>query len=150
VRKVGKDAFPYLIENWNDDRYSMRFFHSLSEHSSNLTIGDVCRKTLFDQLQPYSFWPFGEDEPRGKPKRPSYPSTFLDSKEKALEWWETNKDRSLFEIQAAILDWVINEETKRPMDFSEKERDFLSKLQAELKKSGEMPPGNFDWMQHEL
>lgn len=149
--KIGTAAFSHLIEKWDDDRHCMTMFHRLSEYSSNYTVGAVCQKTLFDQLQPYSIWPQTDGDPRGKPKRPAYPTSHLKSKKEALKWWEGHKDKSLYQIQLEVLDWVIAEEAKKPKDYSDEERDFLAGVRAELVRRGEpMSNGNYDWNEPEL
>lgn len=151
LRKIGPRAFPALIERWNDERYCVTTFHRLSEYSHNATAGGVCQMTIFDQLQPYSIWPRSEDDPRGKPKRPGYASKFLVSQQEARAWWEKNKQKTLFEMQLEVLDWVIAEEAKRPGDYSDVERQFVRDIRAELLKRREpMQPGNYFWEQIEL
>lgn len=151
LAELGLQAFPYLIDKWDDKQHCITMFHSLSEYSHNVTVGFVCQKILFDQLQPYSIWPRSEDDPRGKPKRPSYPSAHLRNQREAREWWEKHKTKTMFEIQLEVLDWVIAEEAKRPADYSDEEREFVKMIREELlRRRVPMPPGNYDWMNPEL
>jgi hypothetical protein len=151
LRKIGPRAFPPLIERWGDKRYCVTAFHKLSEYSHNLTVGDISKAIIFDQLQPYSNRPRSDDDPRGKPKRPGYPSEFLWSQKAAKAWWEKNKHKSIIQMQLDVLDWVIAEEAKRPNDSSAEERRFVRNIRAELVKRREpMPPGNYTWEQVEL
>jgi len=151
LRELGTKAFPALIERWDDKRYCVTTFHRLSEYSHNSTVGAICRKTIFDQLQPYSLWPLTDEDPRGLPKRPRYPEKFLGSKKDAQQWWDKHKDKTIFQIQLEVIDWVIAEEAKRPRDYSEKERQFLRDVRAMLVKiATPMPPGNYDWVQVEF
>ena len=143
--KLGPVAFPYLIEKWGDKSYSITTSHGLSGYCHNQTVGDVCRAIICDQLQPYSYWPKTDDDPRGKPRRPRYPSAFLFSQKAAKEWIEKNKHKSLQEMQLEVLDWVIAEEAKRPADFTDKEREKLTSLRDCLAKDKKpLPPGNYD------
>lgn len=151
LRGLGTRAFPALIERWDDKRYCVTTFHRLSEYSRNATVGEICQKTIFDQLQPYGYWPMTDDDPRGKPKRPGYPGRFLRSKKAAQEWWAKHKDKAMFEIQLEVLDWAIAEEAKHPDDYTAEEKQFLRDVRAMLVKiATPMSPGNYDWVQIEL
>jgi hypothetical protein len=141
---LGPVAFPYLIESGNDKRYSQTTSNGLSGWYYNETVGVVCRTIILDQLQPYGYWQQVGDDPRSKPKRPSYPGHFLESQKLAKEWWEKNKDKSLYQMQLDVLDWIIVEEAKRPRDFTDKEKQYLEKLRKDLVKSGKpLPSGNY-------
>jgi hypothetical protein len=145
LRQLGPQAFPLLIERWGDKRYCLTISHGLSGYCHNQTVGDICRAIVFDQLQPYSYWPKGHDDPRGKPGRPSYPARFLGSQKSAREWWEKNKKKTLLEMQREVLDWVIAEEAKRPRDFTAEEKRELQRIHKELAQGGKpLPPGNYD------
>src|SRR5262249_52744287 len=119
LRQLGPRAFPFLIEQWENDKYCLTVQHGLSSACYNLTVGEVCQRIVADQLQPYSFWPKVDDDPRGKPKRPSYPLTQLRTKKAAEQWWAKHKDKTLYQMQLEALDWVIAEEAKRPRDFTD-------------------------------
>jgi hypothetical protein len=108
-------------------------------------VGDVCRDIVYDQLQPYSFWPelAGED-PRGKPKRPGYPDEQLGSAEKARKWCEKHQGKTLHSLQVMVIDWVIEQEAKRPKSFTDEERALLKKIRDELLKTGKpIERGNY-------
>jgi hypothetical protein len=134
LKQIGPAAFPFLIERWKDKRYCMTVSHGLSGYCYNWTVGQVCEAIAFDQLQPYSTWPAGYDDPRGKPKSPDYPPHFLSSQKAARKWWEKNKQKTLYQMQLEILDWVIAEEAKRPKDYTDKDRQALRSLRKELVK----------------
>jgi hypothetical protein len=138
LRGLGLKAFPFLIERLEDDRYCLTADDGPAP--VNLSVGEVCSDIIFDQLQPYGFWPEGYPDPRGKPKRPSYRDTFLRSKKAARKWWEKNKDKTLYQMQLEALDWVIAEEAKRPRDFTDEERRHLQRLRKKLVKSGKPLP----------
>ena len=145
LRQLGPQAFPFLIERWGDNSYCMTTAHRLSGGCHNETVGYVCQAILFDQLQPYGYWPEVDEDPRGKPKRPSYPAEFLGSEKAARQWWQKNKDKTLYQMQLEILDWVIAQEAERPGDFTDKERRELQGIRKELVDSGKpLPAGNYD------
>ena len=145
LRKIGSAAFPFLVEKWDDESYSITTSHGLSGYCENQTVGEVCQTILYDQLQPYSYWPKTDDDPREKPRRPSYPITFLASQEAAKKWIEKNKHKSLRDMQLEVLDWVISEEAKRAADYTDEERKALKGLRNRLAaERNPLPPGNYD------
>jgi hypothetical protein len=133
LTQLGPQAFPFLVERWGDNRYCMTV--EVAEYT-NRSVGDICWQIVFDQLQPYGYYPAGYEDPRGKPVRPSYPGTFLGSQESARQWWRKNKDKTLHAMQLEALDWVIAEEAKRPQDFKEEERRELAKIHKKLVAGG--------------
>jgi hypothetical protein len=145
LRQLGPRAFPFLIERWGDEHYCLTTSHSLSEAYYNRTVGHICRAIICDQLQPYSYWPRVDGDPRGRPKRPSYPAKFLATQEQAREWCNKNKHRTLREMQLEVLDWIIAEEAKRPQDFTDEERQTLQKYRNQLVQDNQpFPAGNYD------
>jgi hypothetical protein len=146
LRRLGPQAFPALIERWGDDRYCVTVSHRLSGYCRNRSVGDICREIVFDQIQPYSYWQAGDDDPRGRPRRPSYPAFFLGSQAAARQWCGKNQNRTLHEIQLEALEWVIAEEGKHPRDFTDKERQTLQKIHGNLiRDQRPIPPGNYDF-----
>jgi hypothetical protein len=144
LAELGPQAFPFLIDSWKDERYSLTTCNGLSGWFYNESVGHICQTILFGQLQPYGFWPAADGDPRGKPHRPDYPVHFLNSQEAAKAWWEKNKEKTLYQIQLEALDWVIAEETKRPGDFTDKEKQSLQKLRKRLVEGGKpLPPGHY-------
>ena len=137
-------AFPFLIESWNDERYSLTTCNYLSGWFYNESVGRVCQTIIFNQLQPYGYWQDVGADPRGKPTRPSYPDHFLGSQKAAKAWWEQNKQKTLNQMQLEVLDWVIAEEAKRRGDFTDKEKQSLQEIRKELLKGPKpLPAGNF-------
>ena len=145
LKEIGPPAFPYLVECWSDKRYCLTTSHGLYGYCQNESVGEICEAIILDQLQPYSYWPAGYDDPRGHPHRPSYPSTFLASAETAKKWCDWNKHQSLYVLQLGILDWVIAAESERPGDFTDEERAELQKIRRELTASGKpLLRGNYN------
>lgn len=68
------------------------------------------------------------------PKRPSYFEHYeLDNPKSAAKWWESRQKKSLRELQIETLEWVIAEEAKRPKDYIDEEREYLSSVLKELR-----------------
>jgi hypothetical protein len=144
LKQLGPVAFPFLIERWSDERYCLTKSNGISGYCYNASVGDVCRDVLFNQLQPYSFWPILDDDPRGKPKRPSYPNAHLGTAADAVKWHQKHKGKTLHQLQVMVIDWVIEQESKRPADFTDKERAELKGIRDELLKSGKpIDRGNY-------
>jgi hypothetical protein len=144
LRQLGPPAFPLLIAHWGDKRYCLTILTDLGGGWHNRTVGEICRAIVFDQLQPYTFWPEVHGDPRGKPKRPMYPQTFLASQKAARRWWKKHKHATLYQMQRAVLAWVRTEEAKRPRDFTRAERQELRRIRKQLVRGGKpLPPGNY-------
>jgi hypothetical protein len=149
--RLGPQAFPFLIERWGDDRYCLTASDGISGAFLHKTVGQICQAIIFAQLQPYGHWPAGYPDPernRRPPHRPRYPDRFLGSQESARQWWQKNKNKTLYQMQLEALDWVIAEEAKRPGDFKDEERKHLQQLRKKLVQ-GDKPlsvqgVGNYD------
>jgi hypothetical protein len=133
LTSLGQQAFPFLIEPLEDKRYCLT-----TEVAAylNYSVGEICLWLIHAQLQPYGYYPAGYSDPRGKPRRPGYVSTFLKSQKAARQWWEKHKDKTLSQMQLEVLDWVIAEEAKRRGDFTDEERRELQNFRKELLKGG--------------
>ncbi|MFM8289358.1 MAG: hypothetical protein ACKOGA_21920, partial [Planctomycetaceae bacterium] len=53
LKALGPPAFKALIENWGDERYSLTYSVGINGFFDNATVGEMCRRILFDQIQPY-------------------------------------------------------------------------------------------------
>jgi hypothetical protein len=144
LKAFGPAAFKSLIENWGDERYCLTYSVGINGYMYNATVGKMCRIIVYDQIQPYGIWPRTEDDPRGKPKRPSYPSVFLSDQKAATKWLEEHKDKSLFEIQLMVIDWVIARESESLKDFTDEERAAMREIREKLVESKKpMTRGNY-------
>jgi hypothetical protein len=132
LKSLGPVAFEKLIASWGDERYCLTYSVGINGYMYNATVGRMCQIILYDQIQPYGIWPETKDDPRGKPKRPSYPSVFLTDAKKAAEWLEQHKGKTLYEIQLMVADWVIERESENPSDFSDEERKFMKDTRQKL------------------
>ena len=144
LKAMGTVAFKCLIENWSDERYCLTYSVGINGYMHNATVGRMCRIIVYDQIQPFGFWPCTNDDPRGKPKRPSYPSEFLSNDKAASKWLEEHKDKSLYEIQLMVIVWVIERESENPKDFTDEERAAMREIREKLIESKKpMIPGNY-------
>jgi hypothetical protein len=145
LNALGKEAFPYLIERWEDKQYCLTVSNApFPGCHHNLTVGDVCQRLIYGQVQPSgcrqvygpSLSTSAIYQPPTAPSlRPVYPVVFLPSKEKARQWWEKNKGKRLQEIQLEVLDWIIAEEAKQPKEVSDLERQELQTTRRKLASS---------------
>jgi hypothetical protein len=136
---LGPQAFPFLIQRWEDKRYCLTTEIAAYQ---NWSVGQICRWIIDGQLQPYGHFQAVCGDPRRKPPRPVYVGTFLGSQKAARQWWEKKKDKTLSQIQLEVLDWVIAAESKRRGDSTKQERRYLWDLRKKLVKGGKpLPPG---------
>jgi hypothetical protein len=148
LNALGKEAFPYLIERWEDKRYCLTVSHApFPGCYHNLTVGEVCQRLIFNHVQPYhdtqitnpSPLAIVDWHPVAKP-RPAYRVVFLSSQEQARQWWEKNKGKGLYDIQLEVLDWIIAEEAKQPGKVSDMERKELQEIRRKLVSGGKPLP----------
>jgi hypothetical protein len=150
LTQFGPQAFPFLIERWGDEHYCLTASDGISGAFLHKTVGQMCRALIFDQLQPYGHWPAGysPDRTRRPPHRPAYPDALLGSQELAREWWQKNKDKTLYQMQLDALAWVIAAEAKRSGDYKDEERKELQRIRKKLVESGKPLPvgkvGSYD------
>jgi hypothetical protein len=137
LTELGPQAFPFLIERSEDDRYCLTIE---TAGFANGSVGEICRWIIDGHLQPYGHYQKVPGDPRGKPHRPNYVRTFLGSQKEARRWWKKHKDQTLAEMQLEVLDWVIAEEAKRRRDFTDGERQYLEDLRGKLAR-GDGPLG---------
>jgi hypothetical protein len=126
LHRLGHRAFPYLFDHFDDKRYS--FTADDGPADMNWSVGLACSDILVCHLQPYGI--------RGQP---SYAKHYnLRTSAGAKLWWETRKDKSLRELQIETLEWVIAEEARTPLRYSDQERLYLHDLLAKL-RAGSVP-----------
>jgi hypothetical protein len=144
LEELGRPAFPFLIERWDDRRYCLSVPYALSGDYRNYNVGELCQTIIFDQLQPYGYlqWTGGQDLRRTR-TRPRYPKTFLFSRDAARKWWEKNKDKTLVQMQLEVVDWIIAEEGKDAHKYTEKEREYLKQARRKLVAGKPLSPGNY-------
>lgn len=138
LRNLGLQAFPYLIDHFDDERDSFRA--DAGDDDRTWSIGLACSDIVKCQIQP--FGPFSRSNTgsggRG-PVRPSYMKYHsLRKSADATAWWETRKSRSLRELQIEVLEWTLAEEAKTPARYSEEEREYLDGLLGKL-RNGDAP-----------
>jgi len=144
LKALGLSAFKTLIASWGDGRYSLTYSVGINGYMNNATVGKMCRVIVYDQIQPYGIWPRTDGDPRGKPKRPSYPDAFLNDEKHASQWLEEHQRKSLFEIQLMVVEWVIDQESKKPEAFNDKERMYMQDIREKLLESKmPMTRGNY-------
>jgi hypothetical protein len=141
LKSLGPQAFPFLIDRWDDEHYCLTTSYGPTGDCHNETVGYFCKMIIFDQIQPYGNWQGIKDDGIHIVPRPDYPSSFLSSMKAAKKWCEEHKNKSLAEIQLEVLDWVIAEEAEW---YPVKERNHLREIRAKL-YPGKMPllPGEY-------
>jgi hypothetical protein len=111
IEDRGLDAFPYLIEHYNDDRYSVTIETDWNACFYNKSVRSECCNIIQSQLEPLGA--FVIDAVHAGQKRPRYNFDFVYSKEEMQSWLRANKNKSLRELQIEILEWTLAEEKKQ-------------------------------------
>jgi hypothetical protein len=143
LKVLGPQAFPFLIERWDDERYCLTISEGINGYCRNQTVGKTCKMIIFDQIQPFGMTQGINDTGLKYVRRPGYPSHFLSTKTDAKKWCEEHKGKSLAEIQLEALDWVIAEESKEKDMYPDKERENLQELRKRLIENKDLlPPGH--------
>ncbi len=144
LNSLREQAFPHLIKHFDDKRYALTADGGPMD--KNFTVGDLCYYIVELQIQPDKGWTVGDGDPRSRKFRPHYPTHLnLRDKTDAAKWWERNKDKSLVEIQIAVIEWTIEEEEKHPTEYTEEERSALKMRLHELSKAGKPLPSTVPW-----
>jgi hypothetical protein len=137
ISGIGPSAFPYLIERFDDARYSITTESELSGSPYNWSVGTVCREIIQAQVQPCGSWCKCNDDPRGYPRRPNFFKNDFNSKMAATAWWNRNKEKTLQRIQLEALEWIIAEEAKYKPEkgtqgYPDVEKAHLQELRKEI------------------
>jgi hypothetical protein len=134
---IGLPAFPHLLRNVGDKRYSFTRLPGGGSTDMNWSVGRACLDIVRCHLQPYG--EIAESDLGTKeshPPRPNYIAHYrLREPKAAIEWWEKRKDKSLNDLQFEALVWVIVQEAATPGKYSAKETDYLNDIAAKLRKS---------------
>jgi beta-lactamase regulating signal transducer with metallopeptidase domain len=128
--KLGKTAFPILLENLDDKRYCMTRSYSIE---INHSVGEVCGHIIVESVEladgPY------KSRTGADGKDYVCPSYFAANYGRDLKkWWKDHRDKTLLEMQIEALRWRIAEEKRigaLPADRKWVD-EFMKKLTYEL------------------
>jgi hypothetical protein len=143
LQDAGLQAFPYLFECLNDDRYS--FTDDAGESDNNWTVGRACFDVVRCQIEPWYHKQLPGANGSFYRLRPRYTNRFLHNPKAAEAWWETHKHLSIHDMQLEVLQWVIAEEAKMPDDYSSPEREYLNVLLTKLRSGTAIFPPWVPW-----
>lgn len=121
--KLGTDAFPQLIEHFDDKRYSFDEDSLATDDVYQHDVGELCYRLVKAQVKKYRPWKY--PDPRSTP---GYAGSIVPpDKDDAKAWWEKNKKKALWELQADSVRRVI-EDNKNPrwFRFDSEERHKLA------------------------
>jgi hypothetical protein len=110
LHKLGILAFPSLFEHFSDKRYCLSEDSMATDRIYKLPVGVVCRRIVNRQIQHYIRWE-DEPDPRGLPGFSTRLIPIDD--DEAQAWWEKNKNKELWELQAEFIDRVVQENQDR-------------------------------------
>ena len=128
LHDIGRTAFSYLVEHFNDDAYS--YTYDQGNLDKNFTVGEQCRLIFELELVPWS----GHRETSHKddigvcfhwPHFVYLETHHLYDPKTAKKWCEERKDKLLHDLQVEVLEGTIDEEEKAPNVYPEIERNSL-------------------------
>lgn len=127
----GKTAFPVLLDNLGDERYSLTESYSIEV---NHTVGQVCGIIIKDNVDRAGI---RYKSRIGADGRNHQPPDFISQKYQGdlKRWWRDNRAKSLREMRVDVLKWVIAEEKRigtSPMESKWHER-YVAELAEKLK-----------------
>ena len=113
---LGTDAFPYLLQYIDDDRFSRTLAHAVF---FNMTVGDTCRELITGSVDFVAIYGFG---PYGKSDACDYFK--LKWKDDLNEWWRHNWNKSLLEMQIDCLEFKIKKAKQLGLDYGRAEKSL--------------------------
>ena len=148
LKTIGKDAFPYLIAQFEDNRYSHERSHAtLVSH----TVGDACRFLIAEQIDPRGISYKTRESPSGViGGHEVLFATYVEENFGTYQtWWHTNKLKNVRDMKRDFCKWRIAKEIRLGFtDNEQKERmeshfERLEELANQQPKKMELPPP--DW-----
>ncbi len=101
--KLGTKAFPKLIDHFDDRRFSFHEEGMADGRNYEEPVGSHCYRLVARQINKWQNWKMSD--PRNCP---TYGHSMIFSGGKgAHDWWEKNKTKSLWELQADSIRWAI-------------------------------------------
>jgi hypothetical protein len=136
LKSMGKDAFPILIEHFNDERYSKSMSTSLLR---SFTVGEICQKIIENQVDlagmnyKMRIGADGNFHPFSRNYFAKYYAQGATREVALKKWWEENQQQSLKEMQIVGLRSAIEHERKIGFATKEDEASYLTPLVEKLK-----------------
>jgi len=98
LTKLGLKAFPYLINNSNDQRFSQTIMTSIY---SSFSVGEICISIIGKQINSIP-------NRKGYKGMPNY--TFSVIQQNPKKWWKEHSGKSILELKKIVLIWTIQQE----------------------------------------
>ncbi len=133
---MGVSAFPDLIENLSDRRFSQSTNYQAWENES---VGDTCFGIIESQVDFYGTgYLTREGEDGQQHLKPQY---LWDIRDEGglMEWWGARKGRSLTELQVESLRWTISKENEIGFPTGTDMRLYLDPLEKRLGELLDVP-----------
>ena len=153
LRSMGKEAFPYLINHFGDDRYS----HERSSASFyEVSVGLACKYLIDGQLDVCGPMYKSRETPNGNLLGCDFDEYVRSQFGSYAAWWRLNRNLSLREMRIATVEWRIQREKEFGF-VAKEENSILSQLAEALSKANEEyeppkmpPPDVYRWIVDEL
>lgn len=140
LKTIGKAAFPYMIKNLGDKRYSHeRSYSTFVSH----TVGDACRFLIGEQVTPSGGYGYKCRDTAGGGSATGYEASFeayIKSKYGSYAaWWRNSRNLSLVEMRIKFCNWKIEKE--KQLGFAdEAQRDSMLEAFDRMLESAKSPP----------
>ena len=133
LKSYEEKAFPYLIENINDERQSVAFRRVIPHD-----VGDVCysiiKEQIFDLPEGYR-GSLHREGPNGKlHPRPYFNKELLFTRSTIKEWIKSRKNKKLIELKIEAINSVLEQEVNIGFKGEEDKKYYYYPLLNKLKK----------------
>jgi hypothetical protein len=132
----GKEAFPLLLENLDDQRYSLTASYSIEV---NHTVGQVCRQIV--EWSVCSHGGGGYKSRTGADGKGHMPPDYfyVNYRNDLKKWWRENSDKSLKQMRIDFLKWQIEQEDRIGFPDAESRRLYRDGLDQTLREVEAQP-----------
>jgi hypothetical protein len=148
LQAMGTDAFPYLINKFEDDRYSHE--HCSSTYTS-VSVGQACKRLIERQVDIRGIRYKSRETPGGSGMGLDFDEYVYSNYGSYAAWWRINRFRSLKQMRIAVVRWRISEEKWRGFVSTEQRNSILGSLNEDLQDASDMGNSLQVWIpQHSI
>ena len=136
LRAMGKEAFPYLINHFDDDRYS---HHRSWSTFYPVSVGEACKLLIHEQVDIRGIMYKARESPNGNVIGYEFDEYVRSHFGSYAAWWRANRNRSLREMRVATVEWRIEKEKAYGFISDEQTDSILSELERVRQKAERKP-----------
>ncbi len=133
LEAMGKSAFPILLQNLHDDRYSLTASYAAEV---NHCVGEVCSLIITSTILSGTGSGSGYKSRKGADGETHMsPSYFSEKYDGDLErWWRENGQKSMRRVRLDILEWRIAQEARIGFPPDGSGQELLTRIKDKLKE----------------